>query len=82
MSKVHGWKRKRSHTKQSQQFKEKGAMAMTDAKQVSQRRLSFARLDEALEGQSRIGLRPLCWLVMTMLLLCPVLLREIGRAHV
>jgi len=40
---------------------------MTDAKRVSRSRLSFA----GLEGTE--GLRPLCWLVMILLLLCPVL---------
>jgi len=48
---------------------------MTDAKQVSQRRLSFARLDGALEGATR--LQSLFWLVMTLILMCPVL----GRAQ-
>ncbi len=48
---------------------------MTDAKQVSQHRLSFAGLNGAPEGSCPTGLRPLCWLVMIVLLLCPVLSR-------
>src|SRR5215469_3740014 len=44
-------------------------MAMTDAKQVSQHRLSFAGLNEAP------SLRPLFWLVMILLLVCPVISR-------
>ena len=50
-------------------------MAMTDAKRVSQRRLSFARLVGELDGPRAIGLRALGWLVMTMLLVCPVISR-------
>ncbi len=46
---------------------------MIHAKQVSQHRLSFAPLVRALEGPRAIGLRPLCWLVMILLLACPVL---------
>jgi Carboxypeptidase regulatory-like domain/TonB-dependent Receptor Plug Domain len=53
----------------------KGATAMTDAKRVSQCRLSFARLDGELEGPRAIGLRALGWLVMIVLLMCPVILR-------
>src|SRR5579863_4915648 len=48
---------------------------MTDAKQVSQHRLSFAGLKGAPEGSCSTGLRPLCWLVMILLLLCPGLSR-------
>jgi hypothetical protein len=48
---------------------------MTDAKQVSQRRLSFAGLNEALEGSCATGLRLLCWLVMLVMMLCPVISR-------
>ncbi len=45
---------------------------MTNAKQVSQHRLSFAGLNGAPEATC---LRPLCWLVMILLLVCPGLSR-------
>lgn len=44
---------------------------MIHAKQVSPRRLSFASLEKALEGT----LRPLCWLVIITLLVCPAITR-------
>ena len=46
---------------------------MTNAKQVSRSRLSFAGLKGTTGGACAIGPRPLCWLVMILLLVCPVL---------
>ena len=48
---------------------------MTDAKQVSQHRLSFAGLNKASGASCATSLRSFCWLVMILLLTCPVISR-------
>ncbi len=45
---------------------------MTDAKRVSNRRLSFAGLNRVFEGSAVNGPRSLFWLVTILLLLCPL----------
>jgi hypothetical protein len=53
----------------------KGAMAMTNAKRVSQCQLSFAEVCGVLHGPWANGLRTLCRLAIILLMLCPILSR-------